>query len=200
MNRVDRARNIIVQPKQEWKLIADEATTPAELYQEYILPLAAIGPAATLIGGSLVGIRLPMGTYRVPIGASVVYAVASYGLTVLGVYVLGLIINALAPNFSAQKDPVQALKVAAYSSTPGWLAGVFALVPALSILGVLGGLYGLYLVYLGLVALMRPAEEQSLSYTAVVVVCAVLIFFVIGALCGAFLPAPALALPGPHPL
>ncbi len=200
MKRVDRARNIIMQPKQEWQVIAAEATTPTELYQEYILPLAAIGPLATLIGASLLGYRLPVGTFRVPLGASLLYAVASYVLTLLGVYALGLIINALAPSFSAQRDPVQALKVATYSSTPSWLAGVFALVPALSFLGVLGGLYGLYLAYLGLVVLMRPAEEQALSYTAVVVVCGILIFFVIGAICGVLLPMPASALPGPGPL
>ncbi len=198
MNKVDRARNILMQPKQEWQVIAAEATTPKELYQEYVLPLAAIGPVATLIGASLLGFRIPGGTFRVPLGASLVYAAASYALTLLGVYVFGLIINALAPSFSAQRDPLQALKVAAYSSTPGWLAGVFALVPALSILGTLGALYGLYLVYLGLLALMRPAEEQALSYTAVVIVCGILIFFVIGAICGAFLPVPVRALPSPH--
>jgi len=54
------------------------------------------------------------------------------------VYALALIIEAPAPTFNGTKNSGQALKVAAYSSTAGWLVGVFSLVPALSFLQILG--------------------------------------------------------------
>ena len=68
----------------------------------------------------------------------------------VGIFVLSLIINALAPTFGAQKNSAQAMKVAVYAYTPGWLAGVFNIIPLLGILGIIAGLYGIYLLYLGL--------------------------------------------------
>ena len=46
MALVDRVKNILLTPREEWQVIDAEPTTPAELYKEYIIPLAAIGPVA----------------------------------------------------------------------------------------------------------------------------------------------------------
>ena len=54
----------------------------------------------------------------------VVQAVVQYGLSLAMVYVLALVIEALAPNFGGERDKTKAFKVAAYSYTPGWVAGV----------------------------------------------------------------------------
>ena len=78
--------------------------------------------------------------------------------------------------------PLRALKVVAYSYTPAWVAGVLHLVPSLGALVLLATLYGLYVMYLGLPVLMRTPAEKAMPYTAVVVVCAILVFFVLGAL------------------
>jgi len=91
--------------------------------------LAAIGPVASLIGMSIVGIHLPfVGTFRVSILTSISSAVVHYILTLVGVYALALIIDALAPTFSGEKNLNQAFKVATYSSTPGWVVAVVALI------------------------------------------------------------------------
>jgi hypothetical protein len=76
--------------------------------------------------------------------------------------------------------------VAIYSSIPGWLAGIFALIPALGVLGILG-LYGLYLLYLGLPVLMKSPKEKSTVYTIAVIIAAVVIFVVIGAISRVFI-------------
>jgi len=47
---------------------------------------------------------------------------------------------------------------------------------------VLAGLYGLYLLYLGLPRLMKCPQEKAAGYTVVVVVCAIVLSVVIGAL------------------
>jgi len=153
---------------------------------------------ASIIGMSVVGVSVPFfGTYRAPFAAALGHAVVSYVLTLVGVYVLALIINALAPTFAAEKNDAQALKVAAYASTAAWLAGVFSLIPVLSVLGILG-LYSLYLLYLGLPILMKAPQEKALGYTAVVVVAAIALFAVIGAVSGAFItyPSPTMRMPG----
>jgi hypothetical protein len=198
MDLVERAKRILLQPGQEWQVINTETTTTADLYKSYIAPLAAIGPVASIIGMSVVGVSVPFfGTYRVPFGTAISHAVVTYVMTLVGVYVLALIINALAPTFAAEKNDMQALKVAAYASTAAWLAGVFTLIPMLSILGVLG-LYSLYLLYLGLPILMKAPQEKALAYTAVVVVAAIVVFAVISVVAGAFVtyPTPTMRMPG----
>jgi len=72
-----------------------------------------------------------------------------------------------------------------YSYTPAWVAGVLQLIPALGILGILAGLYGLYLLYLGLPRLMNCPQEKAGPYTAVVVVCAIVLTVIIGVIAGA---------------
>jgi hypothetical protein len=188
MNITERIKGILLRPREEWHTIAGEATPVAELYKNYIFILAAIGPVASFIGMSLVGISLPMGggVVRVSIARGITSAVIQYGLTLVGVYVLAYIIDALAPTFSGEKNLGQAFKLAAYSGTPGWLVGVFALIPALGILGILG-LYGLYLLYVGLPVLMKSPKEKSTGYTAAVIVAAIIIFVVTGAVSRAFI-------------
>ena len=120
MNLSERVKGILLKPKQEWQTIAGEVTAIPDLYKTYIAILAAIGPAATIIGMSLVGIRLPLvGSFRVPITTSIASGIVHYILTLVGVYVLALIIDGLAPTFSGEKNINQAFKVAAYSYTPG---------------------------------------------------------------------------------
>ena len=41
MNMVDRAKNLLVQPKEEWRRIDAEPVETVEFYRSYIGPLAA---------------------------------------------------------------------------------------------------------------------------------------------------------------
>lgn len=191
MNLSERVKGILLKPKQEWQTISVEATTIPELYKTYVAVLAAIGPVATIIGMSIVGMRLPsVGSFRMPITTSIASGIVHYILTLVGVYVLALIIDGLAPRFSGEKNINQAFKVAAYSHTPGWVVGILWIIPSLSPLGILG-LYGLYLLYLGLPVLMKSPQEKSLGYTVAVIIAAIVIFMVIGFISRAFISYPA---------
>ncbi|MHB9099099.1 MAG: Yip1 family protein, partial [Syntrophales bacterium] len=89
MNIVERIKGILLKPKEEWQIIAGETTPIAELYKNYIILLAAIGPVASFIGMSIVGVSLPVGgSYRVSITTGIVSAIVQYVLTLVGVYVL----------------------------------------------------------------------------------------------------------------
>ena len=190
MNFSERVKGILLRPKQEWQTIAGETTTISELYRTYVGILAAIGPVASIIGMSIVGIHLPLlGSYRVSIFTSISSAIVQYVLTLVGVYVMALIIDALAPKFSGEKSMIQAFKVAAYSFTPGWIVGIVGLFPSLSPLGILG-LYGLYLLYVGLPVLMKSPQEKSVGYTIAVIIAAIVIFLLIGFISHAFISYP----------
>jgi len=198
MNLIDRIKGILLKPKEEWQAISGETTTIPEMYQGYIIILAAIGPVASVIGMSIVGMSLPFaGSFRIPITTSIAYAVAHYILTLVGVYALALIIDALAPTFSGEKNMNQAFKVATYSYTPAWFVGIFIMIPALSMLGILG-LYSLYLLYVGLPVLMKSPQDKSSGYTVAVIIAAIIIFMVIGVVARSFIsyPTPNMPMPG----
>jgi hypothetical protein len=176
-----RIKGICLKPKTEWEVIAGEETPSAALFTGYAIPLAAIPAIAGFIGGSVIGRSLPsIGSYRVPMASGLVMAIFGFVMALVGVYVLALIINALASSFGAQKDKHQALKLAVYSYTPAWVAGVLQILPVLGMLAVLAGLYGLYLLYLGLPRLMKCPQEKAVAYTVVVVVCAIVLSVIIG--------------------
>jgi hypothetical protein len=179
---VARVKAILLSPSTEWPVIAGEATTAQEIFTKYVAPLALIGVLATFIGHSLIGVSVPiLGTFRVPIIGGIIGGIVSFAMTFLVVWVVSLIVNALAPTFDGQKDPLAALKVTAYAYTPAWIAGVLNILPFLGMLGILAGLYGLYLLYTGLPVLMRCPKDKSIGYTALVVVCAIVLGLVIGA-------------------
>src|SRR5687768_3386141 len=100
MNLVDRAKNICLTPKTEWPVIAGETTPQGTLITGYVIPLAAIGAIAGFIGMSLIGFSTPFtGTVRIPIVTGMVNAVFAVGMAVVTVFVLSLVIDALAPSF-----------------------------------------------------------------------------------------------------
>jgi hypothetical protein len=192
MQLVQRAKNIIVSPRTEWDVIAAEATPARDLVVGYVLPLAALAALAGFVGMTLVGQSLPfLGTFRMGVGWGLALAIYQIVMAVVFVYVLGFIIDALAPTFGGQKNMAQAIKLAAYSYTPAWLAGILGIIPALGILAILGALYGLYLLYLGLPRLMNNPPDKSAGYTALVVVCAIVVGFIISMI-GGLITAPAM--------
>lgn len=178
---IERAKGICLSPKAEWEKIAAETVDVKSLYLEYAMILAAIPAICGFIGMTLIGVSVPIvGNIRTPIGAGIAQLVISYVLGLAVVYLVSLIVNALAPTFDGQKNPVQALKLVVYSSTPVWLAGVLSLIPMLGVLAILAGLYGLYLLYIGLPVLMKNPAEKSIGYTALIVVCYIVAAIIVG--------------------
>ena len=171
MDLVARVKAILLTPKEEWVKIELEQTSPAQLYREYIIPLAAIGPIASVIGYSVFGISLGFaGTIRIPLTRGITSGVVQFVLSLVVVYVGALLFNALAPTFEAKADQLQALKLSAYSSTAAWVAGIFALIPGLRTLSILG-LYSLYLLWLGVPVMMKSPPEKTTGYVVAVIVC-----------------------------
>jgi hypothetical protein len=180
MSIVDRIKNICLTPNTEWPVIANEPASTGSLIAGYVAPLAAVSALAGFIGVSLVGqTGFFTGTYRLPLVAGLALAVWTFIGAIIGVVVVGFLINALAPTFGAQQNSAQAMKVAVYSFTPAWIAGVLRIVPALGILAILGAFYGFYLLYLGLPTLMKAPKDKAAGYTVVTVVAAVIVIFVV---------------------
>ncbi len=171
---ITRVKNIILTPTTEWDAIEKEPADIGGLYKNYILILAAIGPIAAMIKSIVFGYSLLGVTYRPGIAQAVGTAIVSYAITLVGVFILAIVIDALAPSFGATKNRIQAFKVATYSGTAAWVAGIFGLLPGLGFLTLLG-LYNLYLLYVGLPKLMKAPADKAMGYTVVTVVAAVVV-------------------------
>ena len=127
-----RVKNIVLAPRSEWPVIAPEPTTIAQLYAGYVMPLAVLAALLGFVRMSVLGVNTAFGGgFRMPIASGLTYTVMMFVSALIGVFIVGFIINALAPTFSGQRDQRQALKVAAYSLTPAMLSSVLALSPIL---------------------------------------------------------------------
>lgn len=181
MTLVQRIQDILLKPKDTWPQIAAEPATVQSLYKEWLLILAAIPAVAGFIGLSVVGVGAFGVSYRMPFVGGLVHMVLSYVMSLGMVYLLSLLVNALAPTFGGTPNPLAALKLVAFGSTAGFVGGVFQLLPSLSMLGMLCSLYSIYLIYLGLPVLMQNPPEKSAGYTAAVIVAGIVAGLVVGA-------------------
>jgi Yip1 domain len=186
---IARVRNLLLQPKEEWPKIAAEPATVGSLYSNYVFYLAAVPALCTLIGSLIFGYGFGAFTYRPSLFSAVATAILQYAMQLGGVYVFALIIEALSPRFGGEKDRVSAFKLAAYSATASWLAGVFYLLPALHVLALLG-LYSLYLLYTGVPVLMRVPAERAFAFTGTLIAVGLVIGLIVAALIGALVPMP----------
>ena len=189
MSLIQRIQDILLKPKLTWPVIAAEPADTASIYRNYVLFLAAIPAIAGFIGLSLVGAGAFGVSVRIPIVSGVVNMVISYLLSLAIVFVIALLVDALAPTFGGTKNPVAALKVVAYGSTAGFVGGIFSLIPVLSILGLVAALYSIYLIYTGLPVLMKCPPEKAAGYTAVVIVCGVVAVVILAAVSSLVMPS-----------
>ncbi len=177
-NLIDRAKAIILKPVEEWPKIATETDSQGDILRSYVVPLAAIGPVAGLIGGQIFGYGALFVSYRPSIVSSLVTALLSFVLTIVGVFVLAAIADWLAPKFEGQSNRQNAFKLVAYGGTAAWLAGVFSLVPMLAVFGLLG-LYSIYLFYTGVGPMMAVPEAKRIGYTVVTFVVAAVLYWIV---------------------
>jgi hypothetical protein len=181
MNLVERAKNILLTPAKEWDVIKGESLTIADMFTKYAMILAAIPAIAGFIGYVVIGMSFGgFGTFRMPIGTALVWAILTYILSLGGVFLLAFIIDTLAPTFGCKKDMVAAVKIVDFSYTAAWVAGILSIIPALAILVSLASLYSLFLMYMGMQKIKEPASDKLVGYFVVTIVAAVVVFILIG--------------------
>jgi len=189
MNAALRAKAMLLDPWAEWTKIEQESGDAAYLLSRFVAILALVPAVFGFIGACLIGVVVPgVGVVRASLFDGIFGAAFGYAMTCATVLVLGLLINALAPLFGGRRDFDSALKLAVYSYTPVWLAGIFLLLPGLRFLG-LTAFYAAYVLWTGLPQLTKSPEQNSPTYAAVIVVAACALIAVAAAaqraLCGA---------------
>jgi hypothetical protein len=189
MDRVAKVKGILLSPGETWARIRDEEISAGEIYLSYAAVLAAIPALAHFIGICFVGISFLTVRFRAPILSGFGSAIASYVLTLITVYLMALIINGLAPRFDSRRDRLGALKLAVFSATPSWIAGVLLVIPVLSQIAALFSLYSFYLLYVGLPIVMETPRSKMSAYLIIVVIIGIIFSVLISSLIALVFPA-----------
>lgn len=176
---LSRAYGLLRDPRGEWEQIRKEETSVAAILLGYVAPLAAIPPLCGLIGTFLFGYRAAGQVLRPELSSALVGTLISFIISVAMVFLLGLLINAVAENFDGDRDDLAAQKVAAYALTPTFLSGLFSLWPPLWWLSLVAIAASAFLLYRGLPALMKAPEDRAMGYAATVAVAALVSFILL---------------------
>lgn len=175
MNLLERVKNIITKPKEEWQVINGEAKSGMPLIVSYLLPLAALAAIASFIGYSFLfrgeGIGIKTG---------LIYAVIAFLQMVISVYISALVTDALAPSFASEKNMNKSIQLIVYAATPAYVGGLLNIIPAIGWLGSLaGGVYSIYVLYLGLPIMKKTPEDKTPIYLIVIILALAVLYWLI---------------------
>lgn len=188
MNLVERARNILFNPKTEWNTIAGESATVGSLLTGYVIPLSMI-PVLSIVmedvmrsGGVLVVRFIIMDAVRTFIISILTYIITAY------------VVDLLAVNFRSEKNINRSAQLVAYASTGYWVATILGVVPFLGWLAIIAGAsYSVFLMYLGVGPLKKTPEDQRIVYVIITIVLMLVVMFVIEAVYNALFFASAIS-------
>jgi hypothetical protein len=177
-NIVDRAKNILVTPKQEWQIIDREPANVSTVLFSYVLPMLLIGALATFLGFGLIG----QNGIKLGADGGLIRAIIFVVFTTVLVFAMGATIEILAPSFMSEKNWTKSFKIAAYSMTAVYLAAFFWIFPALWILVLLCSLYSAYALYTGIGVVKKTTPDKQVAYFAIVLLITVVLYILLSLL------------------
>lgn len=192
MALIDRAKNILLNPKAEWDAIAKEPATVGGLFTGYACILALIPAIAGILFMGVLGIGLSGmgGASGMMAGLGLSYwattAVVGYIVGLGLLWLVALIVKAVSPSFNGTSDMVQATKLMVYAATPTWVVGLVSWVPVLGwVLSIAAMAYAVYLIYLGVRPVLEVPQEKVSGMTVVTILIYIVASFVIGGIIAA---------------
>ncbi|NMB74539.1 MAG: YIP1 family protein [Myxococcales bacterium] len=196
---INRAIELLTNPRRAFRVIRDETVPGRSLILRYTLVLAAVPTVCSFLGQL---------SYGLGFGFSLLYSALMLGVYLGTMFLIGPVVNAMAPSFGTVRNENAAYKLMIYGVTPVWVAGVLTLFPGLSILALLAGFgYSVYLVYQGCRILMDTPEEKAIAFSlaaiGVLLVATVIAGIVVEQIIGSAFVPPAIVhagkpIPIPH--
>ncbi len=184
-----RAKQIISDPAGTWPQIKQANESVSDIFRGYFMHIAAVSAICGFLE-----------VMSVNFFGALVAAVITWGLSLAMLYVMAMVVEALAPKFgSSSCSRADGVRLLAYSATPGLLvAPVVGLLP-LSLFSFIAGLislYGLYILYTGIVPVTGVPEQKRLTFTLAMVGTAIIIGLVVSAVLGPLLFTTQIAATG----
>lgn len=179
MNLIERVKNILLTPKTEWEVVNGETATPQSLLVGYVLPLAIVAAAGSLLKGLLFA-----GTFGFKY--FIVTAAIAFIASVVAFYVSVIIVDMLAPSFDSEKNLGKSAQLVAYSGTPSYVGALLSFIPIIGwLIALAAWAYGIYLMYLGIGPLKKTPEDKKVVYMIVSFLIMIVLYFILVAILGA---------------
>jgi hypothetical protein len=173
MPLLDRVKNMLLKPKEEWLVIDNETNSGVPLIMSYLLPLTIVAALATFLGILIVG-----GSLLMEFG--LITALILLVQLIVAVYVNAVVTDALAPSFSSQKNLNKSIQLVVYAATPSYVGAILNIIPSIGWLGMLaGGIYSIYLFYLGIPILKKTPEDKIPIYLIAIIVVLALVYWLL---------------------
>jgi hypothetical protein len=202
INVIDRAKNILITPKNEWLVVDKEQTSVSTILTSYVLPMLSIGALATFIGQGLIGQSLgAFGGSTASVKAGLIGALLYVALSIVTVFVVAVAVDGLAESFGSAKNWNKSFQLAAYSLTASFVGALFFLFPALNIIVILCTIYCIYPLYTGIPIMKKTAVDKQVAYLAVVILITIVAVILVGVIQSEIIKAinrPAVGLGGFH--
>lgn len=174
MNLIERVKNLLIKPKDEWRVIDTEQNSGMPLIMSYLFPLAIAAALATFVGYAFL---TRFGTVKY----GLIYALIALVQLFISVYVNAIITDALAPSFESQKNLGKSIQLVVYSATPVFLGSLLNVFPPIGWLGMIaGGVYSVYLLFLGIPVLKKTPEDKVPIYLLLIIVVLAILYWLIG--------------------
>ncbi|MCB0352125.1 MAG: YIP1 family protein [Bdellovibrionales bacterium] len=189
----DRALAILKDPKGVWsQIILQENPDPKSLYQNYLIPLAALPVIASYLGMVFIGVSVPLSniTLKWGVGSGLGIAVTMYLSYLLMPAVVAFCIEKLAPRFQSSISFARALQLVVYAMTASLVGGIFSIIPALGFVGMLFGLYSFYTFFQGFGVMTEVPQERKNGFFAVSIILSIVAGALIQLVIAALSPSP----------
>lgn len=182
MDIISRIKNMLANPKSEWQVIATEPPLASSVMMNYIVPLTAIAAIAAFIGYGFVGYSF-LGVRIAGIQWGIYNALVKIIVGIASVYITAFVVDALAPSFNSEKDFGRSVQLVAYGATPGLVAAIFVILPAIAaLLSIAGAIYSIYLFYLGLGPIKKTPDDKRVVYLVVTFIVLIVVYIIIGSI------------------
>jgi len=177
-----RVRNVLIRPGAEWHVIKDEPATYQGIILRYVCMIAAVPPAAAVVGRIVFDAFIPGGSSATLLKPLFAANLLWYCMSILNVVITGSIITAVTAHADSRWSGLRGIKISAYSFTPLFAAGLLAVIPYMAWSVNVAILYGFYILYRGIrifsaLSAWRAAWYAGVSFTAAAIIVGVMNLF-----------------------
>lgn len=180
VNIIDRAKNILITPKEEWYKVDNELTPVSTVLGSYVLPMCLIGALATFIGQGLIGQNVPLVGSTASVKMGLIGALLFVALQVITVFIVAAAIDALSQTFASEKNWRKSFQLSAYSLTASYVGALFFIFPALNIIVIICTIYCVYPLYTGIPVIKKTTADKQVAYLAVIILITVVAVILVG--------------------
>ena len=175
-------------PKSAWQSEKGLDRSFTDIFRDYMPVLVLIPAVASFIGFGFVGFSIG-GFVRVStFGWGLSQAISVFLNAYLSVLLSGWVIHMISPRFDCNVSMERAVAMVAFSYTPAWVAGIFNIIPSLSIIGIAGAIYSLYILYIGFGEMTGVSESKRGNYFIISLLLIIAVYFLLSIILEGFVP------------